>query len=72
MSQLLDQAVAKARKLPVVEQEAIAALILAEIDDEHQWEESFARSPDKLKALAARAAQQVRDGRCRSAGFDEL
>ena len=72
MSQLLDQAVAEARKLSDGEQEAIGALILAEIEDERRWEESFARSPDKLKALAARAAEQVRSGNCRTAGFDEL
>lgn len=72
MSKLLEDAVAEVRKLPDVEQEAIAALILAEIEDEHRWEESFARSPDKLKALADRAAEQVRAGRCRTAGFDEL
>jgi hypothetical protein len=72
MSKLLEEAVAEARKLPDVEQEAIAALILAEIEDEQRWEESFRQSPDKLKALADRAAEQVRAGRCRAVGFDEL
>jgi hypothetical protein len=72
MSELLERAVAEVRKLPDVEQEAIAALILAEIEDDRQWEEAFARSPDKLKALADRAEQQVRSGQCRTAGFDEL
>ena len=72
MSKLLEETVAEVRKLPDVEQEAIAALILAEIEDEHRWEKSFARSPDKLKALADRAAEQVQAGRCRPAGFDEL
>jgi len=72
MSQLLDQAVAEARKLPDAEQDAIAAVILEEIEDDRRWEVSFARSPDKLAALAARAAEQVRDGQSRTAGFDEL
>jgi aspartate/glutamate racemase len=72
MTQLLEQAVAAARQLPDAEQEAIAALIMAEIEDDRRWEESFARSSDKLKALAARAADQVRTGQCRTAGFDEL
>ena len=72
MSSLLDQAVAEARKLPDAEQEAIAALILEEIKEDRRWEESFARSPDKLNRLAARAAEQVRTGQCRQAGFDEL
>lgn len=72
MSPLLDQAVAEVRKLPDAEQEAIAAWILAELEDEQRWEASFARSGDKLKALAERADQQVRDGQYRVAGFDEL
>lgn len=72
MSQLLEQAVTEARKLPTNEQEAIGTLILAEIADDDKWDESFARSPEKLKTLAARAAEQVRTGQCRVAGFDEL
>ncbi|MFL5331385.1 MAG: hypothetical protein ACJ8C4_21055 [Gemmataceae bacterium] len=72
MSQLLEHALAEVRKLSDAEQEAIAALILAEIEDDRLWEESFARSTDKLKALADRAVEQVRAGECRAAGFDEL
>lgn len=72
MSPLLDQAVEEVRKLPDAEQEAIAALMLAEIEDERRWDRALARSPGKLAALAARAQDQVREGRCRAAGFDEL
>ncbi len=72
MSLLLDQAVAEARKLSDAEQDIIAAMILAEIEDDRQWEESLARSPEKLRALAARAEQQVNAGRSRAVGFDEL
>jgi hypothetical protein len=72
MSQLLEQAVAEVRKLPDAEQDAIAALILAEIEDDRRWDEAFARAPDKLTALAKRAADQVRTGRCKAAGFDQL
>ena len=72
VSQLLEQAVAEARKLPDAEQDAIAALILDEIEDDRRWEEAFARSPGKLAALAARAVEQVRNGQVRAAGFDEL
>ncbi len=72
MSQLLDQAVAEARKLSDAEQDTIGALILAEIQDDRRWEESFARSPGKLAALVARAEEQVQAGECRAVGFDEL
>ena len=72
MSQLLEHAIAEARKLTDPEQDTIAALILEEIEDDRMWEEALARSPSKLAALAARAAEQVRAGRCREVGFDEL
>ena len=72
MSQLLDQAVTEARKLSDAEQDAIAVLILEEMEDDRRWAESLARSPGKLAALVARAEEQVQAGHCRTAGFDEL
>ena len=72
MSVLLDQAVAKARELSDAEQDAIAALILAEIEDDALWDDQFARTPNKLAALLARADEQVQAGQCRQAGIDEL
>lgn len=72
MSPLLDRAVAEARKLPDAEQDALAALILDEIEDDRRWDEAFAKSPGKLAALAARAAEQVQSGQYRAAGFDGL
>ena len=72
MSPSLEHAVAEACKLPDADQEAIAALIIKEIEEDRKWEESCARSPEKLTALAERAAEQVRAGRIRAAGFDEL
>ena len=74
MSQLLEKAVAEARKLSDAAQDAIAALLLEEIEieDDRRCEEMFARSPEKLAALAAGAAEQVQAGSCRAAGFDGL
>jgi len=72
MTSLLDQAVERARNLSDAEQDGIAALILAEIDDETRWEEAFARSHSKLTTLSERAARQVAAGQCRTVGFDEL
>ena len=46
MSPLLQQAVATASKLTEADQEAIAALILEEIEEDRKWEESSARSPE--------------------------
>ena len=72
MTVLLEQAITEAKKLPDAEQDAIAALILYEIEDDRRWEESLARSPGQLAAMMARAAAQVEAGECRAAGFDEL
>jgi hypothetical protein len=72
MSALLDQAIAEARKLSPEDQDAIAALILEEIDDDREWEALLAKNPSKLEALAARAKAQVAAGQSRVAGFGEL
>ena len=66
MSRLLEEAVAEARKLPEAEQDAIAALILAEIEDDRCREEAFAHSPEKLAALATRAADGCPEDRPRT------
>ena len=63
MSQLLDQAVAEARKLSDAEQDAIASIILEEIEDDRRWEESLARLPSKLAALVASQSRGISAGR---------
>lgn len=52
-----ERAMAKAATLPPGDQDALAALMLAEIDDALRWEARFAddRSPNLLKRLAAEA-----------------
>ena len=55
MTQLLEQALAKVAQLPHDEQEAVAALILAELDAEQRWTEAFRTSPDQLAVLADEA-----------------
>lgn len=72
MTQLLEQALAQLEKLPQDEQDAIAALILEEIADERRWDESFARSQDRLAELAAKVREDIQAGRVRDVGVDEL
>lgn len=72
MTQLLEQALSAVQKLPEPEQDAIAALILDELADERLWQESFARTQDQLARLAAKARQDIRAGRVKSGGFDQL
>ena len=58
MSELLDRAVQKARKLPNAEQNVIATIILEELEDEARWEQAFSRSQDALAKLAAEAMEE--------------
>ena len=63
MTDLLEQAIAKLKTRPISEQDAIAALILEELEDDNRWDESFARSPDLLTKLAAEAMAEHRAGK---------
>jgi hypothetical protein len=55
MTKLLEKAVAKARELPEAEQNAIAQIVIDEIESERRWDELLAKSPEKLRKLADRA-----------------
>ena len=72
MTQLLEQALAEVRKLPEPDQDAIATLILEELADENRWDEAFARSQDQLAKLAAKVREDIRAGKVRKLGIDEL
>jgi hypothetical protein len=63
MTELLQTAFRAAQSLPDDEQDALAAIILNEIDDEHRWAAAFRRSPEVLAELAAEALAEHRAGR---------
>ncbi|MBR8827963.1 MAG: hypothetical protein DSM107014_08695 [Gomphosphaeria aponina SAG 52.96 = DSM 107014] len=63
MNNLLEKAISKLKTLPSDQQEAVARMILEEIEDERQWDESFAHSPDLLAQLAAEAMAEYRAGK---------
>ncbi len=62
MTELLERAIAKLQTLPESEQNAIASIILEEIEDERLWDESFSRSPNVLAELAASAMAEYHAG----------
>lgn len=72
MTQLLQQAIAELQKLPAPDQDAIATMILAEITDEKNWDEAFANSQDQLSSMADKVREDIRAGRVRDQGIDEL
>jgi hypothetical protein len=63
MTELLDSAIAQLKTLPANEQDAIASIILEELEMERRWDESFSRSPDLLGLLAASAMAEYRAGK---------
>jgi hypothetical protein len=72
MSRLLEQALTEVKRLPLSEQDAIASLINDELADELRWRESFASSQDQQARLAAKVREDIRAGRVRSGGIDQL
>lgn len=63
MTTLLEQAVAKARDLSAPEQDALARLILEEIESEQKWDALFANSAEKLAKLGDAAAAEYASGK---------
>lgn len=69
---MLEQALERLKGLTAAEQDAMAALILEELADEAHWDSQFAGSQDQLARLAERARQEIRAGKVRDVGIDEL
>jgi hypothetical protein len=65
MTKLMEKALEKVSTLPQDEQDAIAAQILAELEDEAAWETRFARQKRKLRRLAEEALAEHRRGETR-------
>jgi hypothetical protein len=72
MTQLLEKALTEVYKLPPEKQNAIAAVILEELEDEQRWDAAFAASQDKLAKLAQKVRKDIKVGRVKKMGFDEL
>jgi len=72
MTEMLEKAIAQARRLPKDRQDAIAAVILDEIADEGRWDAAFSRSPDTLERLASEADEEDRKGPTRELDPESL
>lgn len=71
-TKLMEKALAEVDKLPAVQQDVIAAIILDELADEERWDNAFAESQDKLASLAEKARRDKKTGRGKQMGIDEL
>jgi hypothetical protein len=72
MTKLLEHAVEKVKNLPENEQDAIAAFILEELEDEIRWEKTFARSHDVLAKLAREAMEDEKEGKTKELDPDTM
>jgi hypothetical protein len=74
MTHLMEQAIERASQLSEDEQNAIAAIILREIESDERWDELFARpaSADLLSRMADEAMSEVQSGRVQKLDLNEL
>lgn len=72
MTPTLEIAFAEAAKLPLDEQEAVAAWLLAELAAERRWNDLFQRAPDILSTLADEAVAEWQAGRTQPLDPDRL
>ncbi|MYF97692.1 hypothetical protein F4212_00945 [Candidatus Poribacteria bacterium] len=72
MTQLLEKVLIEVYKLPPEQQDAIAAMILEELEDEQRWDKTFAESQDKLELFAQKVKVDIKAGRVKKMGIDEL
>jgi hypothetical protein len=74
MTRLMEQAIARASQLPQEGQDAIAAIILRELESEARWEELFSRrqSEDLLSQMADEAMSEVQSGQVRKLDLADL
>jgi hypothetical protein len=72
MTELLENAINRVRNLPAQEQDAIAAIIMAELEDELRWDRAFADSQDNLANLAAVAMAEYHAGETQALDPEKL
>ena len=65
MTELLERAIQQVKQLPEEEQDAIAAVILEELQSEARWDAAFARSQEQLAQLAGEALAEYHAGKTR-------
>ena len=63
MTGFLEKAFAAASKLPQEDQDMSAKMLLDDLAAEEKWDETFARSQDKLALLADEALAEHHSGR---------
>jgi hypothetical protein len=72
MTELLRKAFEEASKLPPGEQDALASVLLDEIQGEHRWDRTLEETHDELTGLADAALSEHRAGKTQPLDPDKL
>ncbi len=64
-TQLLERAFAEAAKLPDRDQDALAALVMEELESEKKWDRALGNSQQALAQMAAQALAEHGEGETR-------
>jgi hypothetical protein len=72
MTELLRKAFEEASRLPATEQDALASVLLQELEDERRWDGALETTPDQLARLADEALAEFRAGRTGPLDIDKL
>jgi hypothetical protein len=63
MTELFEKAIKEVSKLPTMEQDIVASIVLNEIKSELKWTASFEKSQDFLSSLADEALSDYKKGK---------
>ena len=69
MTVLLKEAFQKASSLPEKDQDTFARFLIVEIDEETEWEKSFASSQNELACMAKEALAEHKAGKTKPMDF---
>ena len=72
MTELLRKAFEEASKLQATEQDALASVLLQELEDERRWDGALETTPEQLARLADEALADFRAGRTEPLDIDKL
>lgn len=71
MTKLLEEALRRIDRLPADQQDAVAQIVLDELDSEDRWNSKFAASQGILSRLAGEALAEHRRGETHPFSIDE-
>ena len=72
MTALLEKAMAAVQALTEKDQDAIAAIVLEQLEGDREWDSVLARHPETMTRLVAELDEEKRAGRMRELNADQL